>query len=39
MSIPACAGETAWLLLGADSGFEARTEIYFTRAAVTFTLM
>ena len=26
----------AWLLFGADSGFEARTEIYFTRAAVTF---
>ncbi len=29
----------AWLLFGADSGFEARTEIYFTRAAVTFTPM
>ena len=29
----------AWLLFGADSGFEARTEIYFTRATVTFTLM
>ena len=27
----------AWLLFGADSGFEARTDIYFTRAAVTFT--
>ena len=27
----------AWLLFGADSGFEARTEIYFTRASVTFT--
>ena len=27
----------AWLLFGADSGFEARTAIYFTRAAVTFT--
>ena len=29
----------AWLLFGSDSGFEARTEIYFTRAAVTFTPM
>ena len=27
----------AWLLFGADSGFESRTEIYFTRASVTFT--
>ncbi len=27
----------AWLLFGVDSGFEARTEIYFTRASVTFT--
>ena len=27
----------AWLLFGADSAFEARTEIYFTRASVTFT--
>ena len=26
-----------WLLFGVDSGFEARTAIYFTRAAVTFT--
>ena len=26
-----------WLLFGADSGFEARTEIYFTQASVTFT--
>ncbi len=25
-----------WLLFGVDSGFEGRTEIYFTRAAVTF---
>ena len=25
-----------WLLFGTDSGFEARTEIYFTRASVTF---
>ena len=27
----------AWLLFGVDSGFEARTEVYFTRAAVTLT--
>ncbi len=27
----------AWLLFGSDSGFEARTKIYFTRATVTFT--
>ena len=27
----------AWLLLGADSGFEALTEVYFTKAAITFT--
>ena len=27
----------AWLLFGADSGFESQTEIYFTRASVTFT--
>ena len=26
----------AWLLFGADSGFEALTEVYFTQAAVTF---
>ena len=25
-----------WLLIGADSGFEARTEIYFTRVSVSF---
>ena len=37
ISIPAN-GQT-WLLFGADSGFEARTEIYFTRGAVTFTPM
>ena len=29
----------AWLLFGADSGFESRTAIYFTRASVTFTPM
>ena len=27
----------AWLWFGADSGFESRTSIYFTRASVTFT--
>ena len=27
----------AWLLFGVDSGFEARTTIYFTRATATFT--
>ena len=27
----------AWLLVGVDSGFESRTEIYFIRAEVTFT--
>ena len=27
----------AWLLFGADSGFESRTSIYFTRASVTLT--
>ncbi len=26
-----------WLLFGADSGFESRTDIYFTRASVTLT--
>ena len=29
----------AWLLFGVDSGFEALTEIYFTRASVTFAPM
>ena len=28
--------EVVWLLIGADSGFEARTEIYFTRVSVSF---
>ena len=28
-----------WLLFGSDSGFESRTQIYFTRAAVTLTPM
>ena len=26
-----------WLLIGADSGFESRTDVYFTRASVTLT--
>ena len=37
MAISVPADGRAWLLFGADSGFESRTEIYFTRAAVTFT--
>ena len=28
-----------WLLFGSDSGFEGLTEVYFTRASVTFTPM
>ena len=35
--ISASADGRAWLLFGADSGFESRTEIYFTRASVSFT--
>ena len=27
----------AWILLGVDSGFEGRTDVYFTRASVTLT--
>ena len=30
-------GGLAWLLFGVDSGFGARTQIYFTQASVTFT--
>ena len=37
ISIPA--DGRVWLLFGTDSGFESRTEIYFTRASVTFTPM
>ena len=37
ISIPA--DGRVWLLFGTDSGFESRTEIYFTRATVTFTPM
>ena len=29
----------AWLFFGTDSGFESRTEVYFTRATATFTPM
>jgi hypothetical protein len=39
MAISVPADGRAWLLFGADSGFESRTTIYFTRAAVTFTPM
>ena len=37
ISVPA--DGRVWLLFGTDSGFEARTEIYFTRVSVTFTPM
>ena len=37
ISIPA--DGRVWLLFGTDSGFESRTEVYFTRASVTFTSM
>ena len=33
ISVPA--DGRVWLLIGADSGFESRTEVYFTRAVVT----
>ncbi|MXW09432.1 MAG: hypothetical protein F4X47_06940 [Gammaproteobacteria bacterium] len=40
-SIPASlavpADGRAWLLIGGDSGFESRTDVYFTRASVTLT--
>ena len=35
ISVPA--DGRAWLLIGADSGFESRTDVYFTRASVTLT--
>lgn len=35
VSVPA--DGRAWLLIGADSGFEGRTDVYFTRASVTLT--
>ena len=34
--VTASPGGRVWLLFGVDSGFEGRTEIYFTRATVTF---
>ena len=36
ISVPA--DGRVWLLIGADSGFESRTDVYFTRASVTVTL-
>ena len=39
MPIAIPANGQAWLLFGADSGFESRTEIYFTRATVTLAPM
>ena len=35
ISVPA--DGRVWLLIGADSGFESRTDVYFTRASVTLT--
>lgn len=35
--VTASAEGRAWLLLGVDSGFESRTDVYFTRASVTLT--
>ena len=35
ISVPA--DGRVWLLIGADSGFEGKTEVYFTRASVTLT--
>ena len=35
ISVPA--DGRGWLLIGADSGFESRTDVYFTRASVTLT--
>jgi hypothetical protein len=35
ISVPA--DGRAWVLIGVDSGFESRTEVYFTRASVTLT--
>ena len=37
--VSASSSGRVWLLFGADSGFEDRTEVYFTRASVTFTPM
>ena len=35
LSVPA--DGRAWLLIGADSGFESRTDVFFTRASITLT--
>ncbi|MCY3987167.1 MAG: PEP-CTERM sorting domain-containing protein [Gammaproteobacteria bacterium] len=35
-TVSASADGRAWLLFGTDSGFESCTEVYFTRATVTF---
>ena len=35
--VAASADGRAWLLIGVDSGFESRTDVYFTRASVTLT--
>ena len=35
--VSASATGRAWLMFGTDSGFESRTEVYFTRASATFT--
>ncbi|MDE0063633.1 MAG: hypothetical protein OXU72_12680 [Gammaproteobacteria bacterium] len=35
-TVAASADGRAWLLFGVDSGFESRTEVYFTRLTVTF---
>ena len=37
VGLSAAADGRAWLLIGADSGFESRTDVYFTRASVTLT--
>ena len=37
LPISTAADGRAWVLFGVDSGFEARTEIFFTQASVTFT--
>ena len=36
-AVSASANGRVWLLFGIDSGFESRTEVYFTRASVTLT--
>ena len=36
-TVTASASGRTWLFFGTDSGFESRTEVYFTRVTVTFT--